>query len=245
MRRPGGLRRAAITSAAGALIWCATTPAAVAHPFGDPQSAEISVTPQGLRITWNAAVDDLGLLAAWIGASDGTGSLMVFEDGEFLEDESTELPGAQLARAPQLADYLLDRIEVSAAGEVCAGELLHVDDVETSGATLDFDCGGPVPAADVRIATLTDIDDTYRILAAGPHGQGHLYSTVAAVHRWVLRDAPVTSSPGAGAAETTAPAARPESRAHSAMTQLGSIGVGVVVAVGVALHVARRRRSRT
>jgi len=229
MRRLWTRRCAALTSLAGAAFCLSPTLAADAHPFGEPQSAEISATDDGLRIVWNASPDDLGVLAAWLGVN--AGSLTVIEDGELVPDESTEPPGVRLARASQLSAYLLERIEVR-ADEPCSGTLLPVDDVEATGATLDFDCGGPVPAADVRIATLTDVDEAYRTLASGPFGQGEAYVADTGAVTWAL---------------TTADAVAGGDRANgarSAALQLGGAGVGAAAVAGVGLLLLRRRRPR-
>jgi hypothetical protein len=218
-----------LTVAAGLL----PAPAVQAHPFGDPQTAVVSATPDGVRVVWNATPDDLAVLAGWIGAADGSGSIMVFEDGEFAPEESTTLPGVQLARAPQLADYLLERITVSAAGASCAGALLPVEDVETTGATLDFDCGGPVGSAEIRVATLTDIDPAYRTLATGPSGQRHPYAEATGAIGWTL---PTNAA--------TAPASPAGDRARSAVVQLGGVGFGVTLLAGLGLVLASRRRTR-
>lgn len=224
------VRRAALTVAGVVLLSPAT--AAAAHPFGDPQRVELSPTATGVRVEWSATVDDLAVLASWIGATDGSGSIMVYEDGVLAPDESSELPGTQLAQAPQLADYLRERIEVSVDEVTCAGALLPVDDVEAEGATIDFDCGGPVEAVDVRVATLTDVDENYRTLATGPQGQRHAYAADTGTIRWSL---PVT---GAAPAATESPAPR----GRSAAIQLGGIGLAGLALAGLGLVVRRRRR---
>jgi hypothetical protein len=206
-----------------------------AHPFGDPQQAEVSATADGLRIDWSASTDDLGVLASWIGATDGSGSIMVYEDGEFAPDESSELPGTQLARAPQLADYFLERIDVTAGDVTCTGDLLPVEDVEAEGVTVDFDCGGPVAAADVRIATLTDVDENYRTLATGPRGQRHAYTADHESFGWSL--------PAHGSAAAPATAAAPVTPGRSAALQLGGVGVGAAVLAGLGFAVRRRLRT--
>lgn len=232
MRRLWTRRCAALTSLAGAACWLSPTLAADAHPFGEPQSAEISATDTGLRIVWNASPDDLGVLAAWLGVN--AGSLTVIEDGELVSDESSVPPGIQLARAPHLSDYLLERIEVT-ADEPCSGSLLPVDDVEATGVTLDFDCGGPVPAADVRIATLTDVDESYRTLATGPFGQGEAYVSDTGAVTWALTSA--DAAPDADGGDHA-------NGARSAALQLGGAGVGAAALAGVGMLVIRRRRSR-
>lgn len=236
MKRRWTLRQAALSGLVGAAVWLSPSPAAEAHPFGDPQTAEISATADGMRLVWNATPDDLAVLAAWIGVTSGAGSIAVFEDGVFAPEESTELPGLQLARAPQLSDYLLERIDVTAAGESCPGEVLPVDDVAATGVRIDFDCGGPVSSADVRIATLTDIDEAYRTLASGPFGQGHAYTSDTGTVAWALT---TPGAEGGGGAGTAARA----TNARSAAVQLGGVGVGVAVLAGVGTVVLRRRRT--
>lgn len=231
------MRRRPLLLLLAAAAWLLPAGPAAAHPFGEPQAVSISATPAGLRLAWSASADDLEVLAGWIGAAPGSGSLTVWEDGALVESESTELPGVQLAHAPQLADYLLERITVTAGGTPCAGTMLPVADVEAAGVTLDFDCGSPVASADVGIATLTDVDPAYRTLATGPFGQRRAYGSDTGAVTWTLSDA--------GPTATDAPAAAvPDDRGRSALLQLGGVGLGAAALVAGGVALVRRRRSR-
>lgn len=216
-----------LACALGAALWWA--PAAQAHPFGEPQSAAVTATADGLRVVWSASPDDLAVLARWLGVHDG--SLVVVEDGELVAGESTLTPGIELARAEHLPAYLLERITVTADGAPCPGDVQPVADVEATGVAIDFDCGGAVPTAEVAIATLTDVDEDYRTLASGPDGQAHAYAADTGALPWTL----------GGTGPTEAPA---DDRARSATLQLGGIGLAAAVAAAAALLAARRRRTR-
>ncbi len=166
----------------------------------------------GLRIVWNASPDDLGVLAAWLGVN--AGSLTVIEDGELVPDESSRASGGcgwpGLARSPTTCSSGSRSRRTSR----CSGSLLPVDDVEATGATLDFDCGGPVPAADVRIATLTDVDEAYRTLASGPSDRARPTSSDTGAVTWALTSADAVrrrrgttpTAPGAPRSSSAAPA---------------------------------------
>ena len=134
--------------------------------------------------------------------------------------------GVRLAEeAAVLSDYLLAHVEVSAAGATCAGELEPGTDVTSEGATLVFDCGGPVAVADVRISTLTDLDPAYRTLAEGPGGQRQSYSLDRDSFAWELPAPTAGRSPGS--------LEPPGSSGRSAAVQLGAItAVGVAIGAG-------------
>ncbi|MFS3127799.1 hypothetical protein ACLM5J_05275 [Nocardioides sp. Bht2] len=224
MRR---LRLCALTLGALAL----TIVPVAAHPFGEPQSLKVAAHPDGVRITWSAAPDDVTALAARLGVVGGQ-HVVVFEDGEFDADASSVPAGVRLAeQAEVLAAYLNDRITVRVGGERCRGDLEPVQNVARDGASLVFDCGGPVAAAEIAVQTLTDIDPAYRTLAQGPNGQRHAYSSTSNALSWTLGD-------GADGENTTAADA-----GRSAVLQLGSIGAALGLGGGL-WWLLRRRRAR-
>lgn len=207
-----------------------TVPAA-AHPFGEPQSVVVAAHPDGVQITWSAAPDDVTALAAHLGVVGGQ-HVVVFEDGEFDAEASSVPAGVRLAEQPEvLSAYLNDRISVLAGSRRCRGELAPVENVSRDGATLAFDCGGPVAAAEIEVRTLTDIHSSYRTLARGPQGQRYAYSGASGSTRWRLGEGAV--------GETGAPSA-----GRSAALQLGAIGAAVGGVVGGWWFVRRRRRAR-
>lgn len=224
------LRRLATAVVVSAVALLLTSAPASAHPFGEPQTVTIAPTADGVRVEWRAEPDDVTALAAYLGVVGGS-HVMTFEDGAYVPEGSSVPAGVRLAEeAAVLEDYLLTQVDVVADGTACAGGLEPVADVEVSGAALSFDCGGPVGAVDVGVATLVDLDDRYRILATGPEGQRHVYAAGSDTTSWVLGDDPGTSS--------TAAASSPE---RSAAVQLGSI-LGAVALGAAGVVVLRRRR---
>lgn len=218
-----------------ALLWWGLGSTASAHPFGDPQTADITSTETGLQVQWKASPDDVTVLAITLGVLDQMRTF-VYEDGVLVPEESDEADGVKLAEAPEFETYVLEHLVASVDGVDCPGQLLPVADVAAEGATVDFDCGGPVPAADVRITMLTDIHEAYRTMAYGPDDALQAYSVDADSFTWQFPQ-------GAGASAGPASSSGPSSAASSAAFQLGGIGLAVAVIAG-GLVLVRRRRLR-
>lgn len=205
---------------------------ASAHPFGAPQTADITSTTTGLQVHWQASPDDVTALAVRLGVLEGMRTF-VFEDGALVPEESDASDGVLLADSPRLVTYLLEHITAAAGGSDCEGVVLPVADVTVHGATVEFDCGGSVRDADVRITMLTDLHEAYVTMAQGPGEVRRAYSKQTPVHAWEFREpaaapvAQVSSSGGTGA---------------SAALQMG--GVLSVLAVGVGGLLWWRRRVR-
>lgn len=204
---------------------------AQAHPFGEPQSADVTSLDDGVRVAWKAAPDDVTMLAIDLGLIDEARTF-VFEDGALVPEESEGSDGVVLAEAASFADYLGEHIVVTAGGTPCAGELQPVADVSTEGATVDFDCGGPVTAADVTITMLTDLHASYRTLATGLDDQRHAYSLERTTFTWAFPE------PGAPAGEVAG-----DDLGASAAWQLGGVGLVVAALGGGGGWWLRRRRS--
>jgi hypothetical protein len=215
--------RLLLVALASVPTWAPT--AAYAHPFGEPQSVEVAATPTGVRVVWQATPDDVIALAAHLGVVGGS-HIVVFEDGEYDADQSSESAGIRLAEeAPVLADYLDEHIRINTADGPCTGELAPVADVMATGATVDFDCGGPVDEATIAVTTLTDLDPAYRTLATGPEGQRHAYTSDADSFGWSIDGAADPVTPSAG---------------RSAALQLGGMAAGCVL-LALVVGVVRRR----
>lgn len=212
------LRRLLVCAAAAGLLWWPATTAS-AHPFGAPQTVEITTTDTGVRIHWKASPDDVTTLAISLGALDQMRTF-VFDNGVMVPEESDETDGVKLAEAPELSTYLLKHVAVTVDGTACPGKLLDVDDVIAQGVTVDYDCGSAVTTADVRIDTLTDINSAYRTMAYGPGDVLNVYSQDSPVFTWQF---PRSTQPGADAAADAG-------RAGSAALQLGGIGAALAAA---------------
>ncbi|WP_199442088.1 hypothetical protein [Umezawaea beigongshangensis] len=127
--------------------------AALAHPFGPPSTARITVDGSVLSLTWLAAEDD------WVALGQSLGA---FEDPA-AERVSTELTGEQkLRRSAAVHDYLLERIAVAQRELPCPGELAPLDGLLSAGARFTFECPAPVVDVDVTLSALTDLNESYR-----------------------------------------------------------------------------------
>ncbi|MBM7516561.1 hypothetical protein [Nocardioides nitrophenolicus] len=202
-----------------------------AHPFGDPQTVDISADPADpavVHVTWKVgAADDLTLLGIELGVLPEDRVLL---DGAITYDDGD---AALVQRAPQVETYLLDHVAVSSAGEQCPGQLAESGDLIADGADLVFSCAGPVAAASVEVTTLTDLHPAYRTLATGPDGQHQVYGSDAASHDWSLGGTATATS-----GDTT-------HTGSSAALQIGGVlGAALLVAV-LGTLVARRRRQAT
>jgi hypothetical protein len=221
---------------AGPVLAVLAAAPAIAHPFGEPQTVVVSATADGVRVAWSAEQDDVTALAVHLGVVGGS-HVMLFEDGEYVAEGSSVPAGVRLAEESDvLESYLLAQVGVTADGAACAGALEPVSDVELDGAAVEFDCGGPVGTVDVRVATLVDLDPRYRILATGPAGQRHVYTSEHGTSAWVLGDEPAPEGAASVAASSTPSAGR------SAAVQLGGIS-GAVALLGLGAWGLRRRRS--
>ncbi|WGX97120.1 hypothetical protein [Nocardioides sp. L-11A] len=214
-----------------------------AHPFGDPQTADITTTAQGVQVRWQAAPDDVTALAMHLGVLAEMRTY-VFQDGALVPAESDDSDGVVLAGAPAFATYLLEHVAVTVGGRACTGALEPLADVIAEGATLSFDCGGPVRAADVELDLLVDLHESYRTLATGPTGQRAAYSAAERVHAWTFPAAPAGMTGGNASAADADGSGGAGGSGRSALVQLGGVIGGAVAFLGMILA-WRRRRTRT
>lgn len=221
------LRLLSVAVCAGCAALVAPAPAQ-AHPFGDPQTADVTSTATGVRVHWSAASDDVTMLGIRLGAIEATRTF-VFKDGALVPEESDDTDGVALATAPGFVDYLTEHIDVAVTGAECVAQVLPVDDVVLEGATVEFDCGRPVTSADVTITMLTDIHEAYRTMASGPHDQLKSYSTDAPTFTWTFGE--------------KAAAGQGDSAGQSALLQIGGVAAGVAL-IGVGAVFVRRRVMR-
>lgn len=201
-----------------------------AHPFGDPQTVEISRSddPASVHVTWKVgAADDLTLLGIHLGVLPDD---RVMLDGAIAYDAGD---AALVQEAPAVQTYLLDHVTVSAAGAACAGRVEATGDLIADGAALVFTCAAPVEEASVEVTTLTDLHPAYRTLATGPDGQHQVYASDAPSHTWSLGTTTGAAGPHEQSLGTGA----------SAALQIGGVLGAVLVLVAAGALVARRRRT--
>lgn len=210
--------------------------AAQAHPFGDPQTVEVSGTGERneVRVRWRAGgADDLTLLAVELGALPA--ERVMLDGAVWYEDGDADA----LAASPAFGDYLLDRITVTAGRSRCRGAVSDLDLVGT-GATLTFSCPGPTDVATVEVRTLLDLHPAYRTLATGPEGQRAVYDARSTSHDWSLTGG--DSSPATPAEVSVSAASADVGR--SAALQLGTVGAVALAALLTGLLWLRRRGRR-
>ena len=211
-----------------------------AHPFGDPQTLEVGrdgSDPSVVHVNWKVgAADDLTLLGIHLEVLPED---RVMLDGAISYDAAD---AALVAESPEVADYALDHVVVSAGGQECEGAVDAIGDLTTEGADLTFTCAGPVDGVSVEVTTLTDLHPAYRTLATGPDGQHAVYGSDSTTHDWVLPA--VTGAAGPATTGSSAPE-EPLGAGASAALQMGGV-LGAVLTVGVAVSlVVRARRRRT
>jgi len=224
---------------AAVIVALVTIPTAVsAHPTdSEPQTMAISADGDDVTITWNAATDELGLLADVIGLSDG-GEFLVFEDGELDADASTKTPEVKLAAAPQVVEaYFDDHVIVTAAGGRCRGELQPLGDEITAGITVVYHCDREVHSATVYADTLMEIDPKYVIAASIANGENRLYQDGEREFAWDFAVAAATAS------EQGKPGGDAQADGRTGLILYGSAAaLGLIAAVG---YWWRRRRAGT
>lgn len=214
---------------AAAVVLAVAPPPAHAHPFGDPQTLAISGDGERVVAQWRAGgLDDLTLLGVALG--------VLPEDRIFLDGavDVRDSDPAALAEAPEFADYLVQRIEISSGGEPCPLEVADVAALAHDGAQVVATCpaAGPV---EVTSTMLTDLHPAYQLLATGPHGQRARYDVDHPSHTWTLGGAAEPAADEVSAADT--------GLGHSAAVQIGGVLAGVAL-LGAAAVVVRRRSRR-
>lgn len=231
-RRPRPLRRLASLLVAGIVgsLALLTPVAAQSHPFGDPQTVEVSRAEGEVRVRWRAGgADDLTLLAIQLGALPA--ERVMLDGAVWYEDGDADA----LAASPAFHAYLLDRITVAAGGSRCGGDVTGLD-LLGDGAALAFVCPGPVAEATVEVRTLLDLHPAYRTLATGPAGQRAVYDRTSTTHDWSLDRGPV------GSAAVSAASA---DLGRSAAVQLSTVGAVALATVLAGLLWVRRRGRRS
>ncbi|GGV10420.1 hypothetical protein GCM10010182_33070 [Actinomadura cremea] len=193
-----------------------------AHPFGDPQTLEVSAEGSTVHARWRAASDDLTALALALRVLRAKRTY-VYRDGALVPEESDESDAVTLAKSAKLGAYLVENIRVESGGTACPGRLASAADLARDGARLEFDCPAAVASAEVTVRTLLDLHPAYRTLASGDGGERHIYSETAPTHTWSLD--------GSAASRTSGTVLRP------------GVPIAVVVAAGAGAFWWRRRRS--
>jgi len=206
------------------------------HPFGDPQTVEISGVGGAVHVRWEVGgQDDLTLLGIHLGVLPED---RVMLDGAITYDEGD---GALVTGSAELPAYVLDHVAVDARGQACAGEVVAVGDLtDGGGVDLAFTCPVDADRATVTVTTLTDLHPAYRTLATGPDGQRAAYGGSKESHDWVL---PVAAGAASTGTRPGPPADVPDV-GQSAAVQMGAVGAALLI-VAVGAVALRRRLHRT
>lgn len=212
----------AVTLALAGGVW----KSASAHPFGDPETAVISlVDTDTLRVRWAVGMlDDYTYLALDL---DLIPTERVMLDGAV---DPVDTDPALLADAPAFERYLLDHISVSVGDQACPGRVQPVDDLADDGVDVDFDCPSAVSTATVTISMLTDLSEYYTTVATGPAGAQQVYAGSQLTHDWSFGPT----------AATAATANTGRDAALQIGLVLGVLGLAGAMALGITRH--RRRR---
>lgn len=207
------------------LLSVAVAPAAHAHPFGPPQTAQVSVDGDRLVVRWSfGATDDISYLAA---ALDALPPERVLLDGVVLyESGDDEL----LTGSPAFEDYVLQHLTATRDGAPCPGEVEATDDLAEDGIPVSFSCADGTGPVAVTVDMLTDVHPAYRTLATGPGGQRAVYAADSPIHDWDL--------------DLAAASASGDDLEESAVRQMGAVlgGLALVAALAVGGWTWWRRR---
>lgn len=174
-----------------------STPPAMAHPWGTPPTAVVSVDGPEVRIEWRAETDDAVALATALGLLDPTRIDWEWSGPSGIARAAVhEQP---LEEASALHAYLLDNIRVRQDRVSCRGKAQPIGDFISEGIRVTYRCPQEVDALQVRITMLHDLHAAYRTFA---HASGdarpsrHVFTVVNPEHRWDF--APDTTSGGGG-----------------------------------------------
>ncbi|MBE1531565.1 hypothetical protein [Actinomadura algeriensis] len=217
LRRARSLAVCLALAGATSLAWASP---ARAHPFGDPQTLEVSAEGSTVHARWRAAADDLTALALALRVLE-VKRTYVYRDGALVPEESDESDAVSLAKSAKFGAYLTRNIRVKSGGTECPGTLVTAANLGEDGARLEFACAGAVASAEITVRTLTDLHPAYRTLASAG-GERHTYGEASPTHTWALD--------GSAA------------RADGTVLRLG-IPIAVVGAAGAGAFWFRRRRS--
>jgi hypothetical protein len=217
------LRRVAHSSLAVLALLVLPALDAQAHPWGDPQTVELAAVGQDtVQVRWNVGMtDDLTWLAIHLGevAED-----RIMLDGVVLYEAAD---AQALAASPDLDDYVLGHIRVTAGSDPCVGSVLDKQSLGVDGITLAFTCAHPIDRATVTVTMLTDLHPAYRTMATGPDGQRFAYSSDQPSHDWTFDMAAADSNTSSD-------------RGRSAVVQM-SLVLGICAATGMGVVWLRRR----
>jgi hypothetical protein len=213
---------AVVVLVATSLVWFATAPA-LAHPWGPPPTAVVSVEGSEVVIEWRAEFDDGVALVVALGLLHPSA---LDWDWDGLSEKDHASVGDALSQAPALKAYLLESIQVLQDGAVCQGGVHPNEDFLTSGARVVYRCPYTVEGVSVRITMLHSLHEAYRTIAyaGGAHPRQQVFTATDPEHYWTF-----------GVSGGTTPD-------RSSFVARWSLALAGVLAAGAVIATWRRRR---
>lgn len=211
---------------------------ASAHPFGEPEKAEISLTAADtVRVHWEAGmVDDYTYLAQALGVLPA--------DREMLDGVITPAVGDSylVGSARSFPAYLRRHITVTSGRRRCEGVVQPIRQLASRGVDIDFRCPDAVTSASVSITVLSDLSELYKTIATGPGEQREVYAGSVSTHEWTF-DGPVAATHTSSASHRPATPSATHHADH-AVAHPAVLAVGVLVLLGASVFVVTTRRRR-
>ncbi len=165
------MRVVTLASAAVAALLLVAAPA-VAHPFGPPPRATITVEGHDVHVAWQAADDDAAAVAAEVGLLPDE-AVDAYIDGDIADVPTPEEQQA-LTDAPEIVDYLAEHVRVAQGPGECDGTVEPMADFIDEGAEVTFRCPRPVDSFDLTITMLHGRNEAYRTFAFTEDGEPEL-----------------------------------------------------------------------
>ncbi len=145
---------------ASLLVLVSAPTAALAHPFGPPPRAWVTVDGTVVDIVWEASYDDHLAIGERLGYFEpGTSQAYLDPNVQVAPPRSQE---ENLAASGDLRDYLTDHIVVRQDGRRCEPRVIDTDAFVDRGAHTRHHCPQTAEVLDLRITMLHDIHDAYR-----------------------------------------------------------------------------------
>ncbi|NDL55852.1 hypothetical protein [Phytoactinopolyspora mesophila] len=156
--------RAAVTAAV--LAMSAGASSAAAHPFGDPQTVQLTAEESTVVVRWSAPADDLLVLGGLVGALPDRREIVFDVSPDAPPEPVGDTDADRLIASPDVAAYLAENVVVRQAGTPCPADV-RLDGLIDDGAELVFTCRSHVEDVEIEVTTLTDVHEAYRTAALG------------------------------------------------------------------------------
>ena len=162
-----------------------------------------------MTIDWSSAPDDAIAIGERLKVLPA-GSTQAYREGaDVTQVAPSRTSEQQLAKSPQLREYLLKRITTTQDGRPCPAQVAPMQDFVANGARIVASCPRPVSEVDITIAMLTDIHEAYRTFAVGQKSSPaqFVYTLQQPSQRWRFGAAAAQQAPEQGGVPLIAAAA--------------------------------------